>query len=150
MNKRRLLKLADLLEADAANKEGVKFDLTAWAKKTDAEGNSRIYDFEQGEVVPVNCSTAACAWGLAAISGAFKRQGVSYQIWEDGRLVPTFDGKKEFHAAEAFFGIDIEGAGFLFDPDEYPTSKTKGASGERYVAQRIRNFVAGKARPKAA
>ena len=27
MNKRRLLKLADLLEADAANRKGLKFDL---------------------------------------------------------------------------------------------------------------------------
>jgi hypothetical protein len=148
MNKRRLLKLADLLEADAENEKGVRFDLSAWARKDDGEGYFSMYGFSAKEVVPVNCNTAACAWGLAAISGAFKRQGVGYHIYpSSGVLVPTYKDKTEIHAAEDFFKISEEEAWFLFDPDEYPERKRTGAAGERFVAKRIRDFVAGKVGP---
>jgi hypothetical protein len=124
MNKKRLLKLADLLEADAKNKKGVRFDLTAWAQKQDADEPTyfNAYAFSPGEKISVNCGTAACAWGLAAISGVFKRQGVEYKIYNSGFLVPTFDGKDEIDAATAFFDINTDQAWFLFDPGEYPQS----------------------------
>lgn len=146
MNKRRLLKLADLLEADAKNKKGVKFDLYAWAKK-EVDGELDRFAFKKGEVVEVNCSTAACAWGLAAISGAFKRQGVGYTISGYGYLCPTYGRKREFSAARAFFEISEKEADFLFEPSSYHYSKRTGAEGELYVAQRIRDFVAGKVAP---
>ncbi len=149
MNKRRLLKLADLLEADAKNKKGVSFDLAAWAKKKVDRDHPyfSVYGFVPREVVEVSCNTAACAWGLAAISGEFKRQGVGYRITHEGNLIPTFERKTEIRAATAFFGISEDEAWFLFDPHKYPDSKRRGAVGERYVAKRIRDFVAGKASP---
>lgn len=147
MNKRRLLKLADLLEADAANKKGAAFDLGTWAKKKDEDGYYDAYAFTPGETVPVSCNTAACAWGLAAISGAFKRSGVGYKIEDNGYLVPTYDDLEDFDAAEAFFDINETQADFLFEGIHYPDNKTKGAAGERYVAKRIRDFVAGKVAP---
>lgn len=149
MNKRRLLKLADLLEADAKNKKGVSFDLTAWAKKRDAEVPDwfSTHNFTRGEIVPVSCNTAACAWGLAAISGAFKKQGVGYMIAGSGMLLPTFEGRREIRAAIRFFDINKDQAWFLFDPEKYPAAFRKGAKGERYVAKRIRDFVAGKVSP---
>lgn len=147
MNKERLLKLADLLEADADNTKGVSFDLCAWAQKKNEKGMFVTYGFQPGEIVAVNCDTAACAWGLAAISGAFKDEGVDYKIGcETGfnRLIPTFEGQIEFRAAESFFDIGMTEVSFLFDPDYYPSSKLRGAKGERFVAQRIRDLVDGK------
>ena len=44
MNKKRLLKLADLLEADANNPKGIKFDMGTW-------GDGK------GEVADVSCRT---------------------------------------------------------------------------------------------
>jgi hypothetical protein len=150
VGKRRLLKLADLLEKDADNKYGVRFDLTAWAKKQDS---SHPEDFcshgfsPEEKKIPVNCSTAACAWGLAAISGAFKREGVGFKVYDNGYLVPTYEGCTEIDAAATFFQINKDQAWLLFDPDKYPKSKLTGAVGERYVAKRIRDFVAGKVSP---
>lgn len=137
MNKRRLLKLADLLEADAENKKGIKFDLNDW-------GFGENY-------TPVEhaCGTTACAVGLAIISGEFKRAGL-YNYWgETGstRIVPGYKDMRDWPAVRAFFGLGYEGAAFLFSADRYPTSKTTHAAGERYVAKRIRDFVAGKVSP---
>lgn len=145
MNKRRLLKLADLLEADAKNKKGVAFDLRAWAKKKVGGAFCR-WAFEAKEDVEVNRNTAACAWGLAAISGAFKREGIGYEIVV-GNLDPTFSGLRGIEAAQLFFGIDEDASEFLFMPYRYSRRYLTGAKGERYVAKRIRDFVAGKVTP---
>jgi hypothetical protein len=137
MNKRRLLKLADLLEADAANECGIKFDLGLWAS---TEGNQKAPE--------LNCGTTACAVGLACISGAFKRQGLTYTS-EWGGIWPHFDGLREWEAVEAFFGLSASESEFLFVDSHYyrVDLPTVGAAGERAVAKRIRDFVAGKAHP---
>lgn len=153
MNKRRLLKLADLLEADAKNKKGIKFDLAVVARKAPAGDRTWMEDYEPREAVPVDCGTAACAVGLACISGAFARSGLSYSITKDYGLLPKFrrpDGKvfsKWATAPTAFFGLTTEESDFLFTPWSYPLDMITGAAGERYVAKRIRNFVAGKVAP---
>lgn len=144
MNKDRLLKLADLLDADAENAKGVSFNLSSWAQKKNERGRFDSYTFQPGEVVSVNCDTAACAWGLAAISGSFKDDGVDYKIDSINRLIPTFEGHTEFEAAEAFFDVGRLEASFLFDPDYYPPAKLRGAVGERFVAERIRSLVDGR------
>jgi hypothetical protein len=144
MNTERLLKLADLLEADANNEKGVSFDLTAWARKrVGSTGEFSNCSFDIGEVVPVDCSTAACAWGLAAISGKFAADGVGYRVSIIGVLTPTFDGKTDYEAAETFFEIGYRQTAFLFDPEYYPETKLKGRDGELFVAQRIRDLAAG-------
>jgi hypothetical protein len=146
MNKRRLLKLVDLLEADAKNKKGIKFDLGTVGRPSNSELN-----FKVGELEPaVSCNTAACAMGLAAISGAFKRQGLSYVITRFGDINCTLEGRERFYAAAAarLFEISEAEAMFLFSPSEYRDEEpTIGAKGERYVAKRIRDFVAGKVSP---
>lgn len=139
MNKRRLLKLADLLEADAKNKKGMRFDLNI-------VGFS--YDVEETGAVRLDCSTAACAMGLASLSGAFKRAGLSY-VYTGGwlnNISTTINGRKVMYdrAAMRIFGISLRQADFLFTPSFYPDDKLTGAIGERFVAKRIRDFVAGK------
>lgn len=143
----RLLKLAELLEADAANPEGVKFDLTAWGYSTIAGGDRFDNKFRRDQkVIPVSCDTAACAWGLAAISGIFKEEGVSFEISASERaLVPSFNNLYGFDAAKAFFelGEDTDGleqVSTLFDTPSYMF--LKGAPAELEVAKRIRELVA--------
>ncbi len=142
MNKKRLLKLADLLDADAKNKKGIKFDLAHWARPAVAGVR-----FTEEEGVPVDCGTAACAVGLACISGAFKRSGFSYRLCDcEGshrlHVIPTFNGEEDMNAVEQFFAISDVEADNLFQAHSYPEKKRKGAIGERAVAKRIRDLVA--------
>lgn len=143
MNKRRLLKLAGLLEADAKNKKGIKFNLGVWAAPADGT------DMSDRTEPAVDCNTQACAVGLACISGAFKRQGLTY-VYRMGFfgnliLIPKFRHRREFSAVQAFFGISEVEAEWLFQPGSY--AHGVGAKGERAVAKRLRDFVAGKAQP---
>jgi len=147
MNKKRLLKLADLLDADAKNKKGIKFDLNQWARPASSE-----VQFTEDEGVPVDCGTAACAVGLACISGAFKRSGFYYRLcYCEGpsrlHVVPTFNGKEDMDAVDEFFDISCAESNHLFQAHSYPKTKQKGALGERAVAKRIRDFSAGKSAP---
>ncbi len=142
MNKKRLLKLADLLEADAKNKKGIKFDLGEWGTVSDPEK-------------PLSCGTIGCAMGLAAVSGAFKRAGLSYKLDSFNHVDIEFFSATQnttggFSSAAYLFDIKFDEALELFDPDHYPPrSKIDGAAGERMVAKRIRAFVAGKYTPDA-
>lgn len=47
MNKRRLLKLADLLEADARNRKGIKFDLGSVGGASDWMAERRSSDYRR-------------------------------------------------------------------------------------------------------
>ena len=131
MNKRRLLKLAKLLRANAKNKTGVKFDIESWGKVPPGE-------------VKLDCGTTACAVGLAVISGVFKKQGLSYQN-QYGIPVPTYQGERGFFAVETFFNITEPQALYLFHKDEYALSLRQGAKAERAVATRIERFCSRKA-----
>lgn len=137
MNKRRLLKLADLLEADAKNKKGIKFDLETWGYANN----------DDDAPVSHSCGTTACAVGLAVVSGAFKRSGLKNYFEGGSSICPEFEGKNEWPAVRAFFGLSFGEDEFLFSDHRYPVGKTIGAIGERYVAKRIRDFVAGKVSP---
>lgn len=137
MNKRRLLKLADLLESDSKNKKGMKFSI--WAVGYAADYSS---PFEPG----LDCGTVACGMGLAAISGAFKRAGLGYRV-EGGRIQTTWNNRKvNFErAAAALFDIHVNDADFLFTHNI--TIPSRGAAGERGLARQIRKFVEGKVTP---
>jgi len=77
--------------------------------------------------------------GLAALSGAFKRQGLGFKI-VDNEIEFTFKGKvtDAISAARRTFGITNDEAHhlFLFQND-------RGAVAEKAVAQRIRDFANG-------
>lgn len=139
MNKKRLLKLADLLEADAENPAGARFDLGTWAW---SEGNDRFptpRSFKR-----LDCNTQACAVGIACLSGAFKDEGLRWRsLGDENNIIPLFDGWDGFEAVEAFFSITHDESHFLFVNHKYRDLPTKGADGERVVANRIRDFVSG-------
>jgi hypothetical protein len=138
VGKNRLLKLADLLEADAKNKKGIKFDLRDWGH-TDDQWTTPL---------SVSCGTTACAVGLAVVSGAFKRSGLYNRSDLPGEIVPGVGDLEGFEAVESFFNLTEEEAGFLFSDIYYPIGRIKGAKGERFVAKRIRGFVAGRYNPR--
>ena len=125
MHKKRLLKLADLLEADAKNKKGIKFDMGTWGVT------------EYGNL---SCGTQACAMGLAALSGAFKRQGLRAEIYF-GDVTVHFGEYEGFAAASELFGISGGDACWLFSSSYYDGAMI-GAKAECIVAKRIRAFVA--------
>jgi hypothetical protein len=135
VNKRRLLKLADLLETDAKNRKGIRFDLSTW-------GN-----VEAADKPVLSCNTTACAMGLAAISGIFKKQGLDYELTPSGNIAIHVKGAYGgFSAAAELFSISHDESDWLFDYPSYGEAATlTGAKGERMVAKRIRDFVAGKA-----
>lgn len=157
---KRLMKLADLLEADASNKKGVRFDLGTvadpWDKvlvEEDANGGwpYSTYKTQPGYTPAANCGTVACAMGLAAVSGVFKRSGLTYEI-EGTNIDIVLDGaiRAYEHAAMDFFALTEAEANWLFTPDFYTNKhgeyvEVKGAKGERRVAKRIRTLIAGNA-----
>jgi len=148
MNKRRLLKLADLLEADAKNKKGIQFDIGTIGQPS---------DFREQFKPGLNCGTTACAMGLAAISGAFNHGAIrlSFKVSEYD-IDTTINGRRHVYyvAASKAFDISEGAARFLFSTSFYDDYANKhgelptGARGERYVAKRIRDFVAGKMGPE--
>lgn len=144
MNVERLERLAALLERDAANDKGAKFDLGVWA--TPSERRLEANFTEKAETIKMDCGTTACALGLAAISGVFKKDGLTFEYYQQQNdtfvLTPTFNGADGFSAGVFLFDIDHDDSRYLFDPDCYGTTP-KGAEGELFVAKRIRDFAAG-------
>lgn len=139
MNKERLLKLEALLIADANNPQGLKFDLKNWAYNP-SKGAHRWSDFPQDAVLKVDCNTAGCGLGLAAISGIFKDEGFTYKISGDGELIVQFNSYEYFEAAREFFEIPEKAVRVLFDTPTYNHSTT-GAVAELELARRIRQLV---------
>lgn len=142
MHKRRLLKLADWLEAQAD------------ARKPDFQFNLRMFGRFAKTAAPLTCGTTACALGGAALAGLFKRQGLSFQIdtsyiWRhhDEHNIHVIhtdqNGRRSlnFNAAQKLFGITKQEALHLFCPGEQHTGVTDGKRGARNVAKMIREFV---------
>lgn len=136
---KRLLILADLLEADAKNSEGVKFNLRTW-------GWNRLEEEEP----KISCNTEACAVGLAALSP--KLPGLTYKLQALNNKKPAFlmpilkSDPDVYHwdAIEHYFRISFDEARYLFSASEYDYNFWTGAHGERAVAKRIRSFVANR------
>jgi len=179
MYEERLRRMSKLLRDDAANPTGVKFDLGTWSEP-DAQdpapgfeqliagcgnwalpegvfGNDTARDdrYSDPEVikVPVSCGTKACAFGLAAISGVFKDDGLTYRFLRNGAhaysgmLLPAIkddSGRwvEGFNAAAVLFDITDDDAQYFFDPSSYPNTPRE-AEGEIEVADRIDAFLAG-------
>jgi hypothetical protein len=140
MNYERLLRLADLLEADAVRPDGIRFNLGCLVEMDMRDDRDKV---------ALNCGTQACAVGLAAISGAFENEGLGYTL-EHGGFSPIFAGEvcEWDWAAEKLFEIEPNVVDFLFTTNGYSTGSDLvpmiGADAERQVAQRIRDLVSGK------
>jgi len=146
-----MLRGAELLEADAVNPEGIKFNLNVWAADASVDLSKpfsqvpQIKQYKEDTVIPVNCGTQACAFGLFVLSGAFKKEGLTYQI-RDGRLVPVMTTAlftvDNWNAAMQLFDLAEEQAFELFNSDKYPIYQRTGAIAELAVATRMRKMAA--------
>lgn len=134
MKNKRLLKLADLLDEDAKNKKGIKFDMYQWGRVKNADH-------------PVSCGTHACALGFAALTGKFKGLGAS--ISPDGRVRFKLDdilvepdevSKEIFGLTEDQFKYLFIGSAYL-ENEKFGVAGMEGAKAERRVAKRIRRLV---------
>lgn len=144
-----LLKLADMLEADAGNPTGAFFSLDVLVDNPDIEEIDSS-DFKPDRPIPLTCNTKVCAFELAMLSGQFK--GLTYDIhypeqyadkMYNGEIRPVWEETimSYDYAASHMFGINLIQAHYLFSPSYY-SRKIEGAEGERFVAARIRKFVA--------
>lgn len=144
MKKDLLLQGAALLEANAANPTGMKFDLSWWGNAMNEDG-----------VLSVSCGTTGCAMGLFALSGAFEKHGLldpnkdnPIEAKQTFSLLPIYVNpdtgqyRSGFNAAVELFGISSGAANYLFNSDAYGDDvPTTGADGELAVMNRIRAFV---------
>lgn len=158
MNVERLTHLRDLLRADAANPQGVRFDLGVWASPRAGDPSYRLasdpiyitHELRDVEVVnapTMSCDTFACALGLACLDPVFQAQGLRFTVSPRGNgqsawMIPTFGTDDTFAAGAAFFDIDIDDSEYLFDPSCYDGTP-KEAEGELFVAQRVDDFLNG-------
>jgi len=138
--RRRLLKLAKLLEANAKNKKGCRFDYGDWGSIEDPYQKPGL-----------NCGTTACALGLAAISGKFP--GLGYKIGRGNYSIMirlAGRGNRDlgnFQIGAKYFGITMEQSHYLFSEalsEVGNLGSSGGAKAERAVAKAIKRFVAGK------
>lgn len=128
VGRRRMLKLARLLEKDAKDKKGIKFDMWTWG-------------FVNDEKNKLSCQTTACAMGLAALSGAFRSAGLVAKIPKNGFFIRfKFKGRRleGVSAAVKLFGISRKDAQNLFTEWD---SNPAGAKAELAMAQRLRDYV---------
>lgn len=149
MNKRRLLKLADELDALAKSrrKSLPKFSLVQWGWQR-KERQGRI-------PTELSCARAACAVGTAMLMPSFQRQGLKCRVEGNRMMVPLFRGHQNWQAVDAFFfniaepsrWASSDEATWLFQSNSYPKGQRTGKTAMLAVAKRIRNFVAGEARP---
>lgn len=95
----------------------------------------------------MDCGTTACAMGLAALSGAFKHQGLRAETERRGDIIEVNvampNSRYGLHAAMDLFNINYKAAEWLFTAEAYWHDPTRGSAGERAVAKRIRAVVAG-------
>jgi hypothetical protein len=132
MNCGRLECLAALL--DRVGETGPsRFDLAGW-------GANEIRQAGFLWLRRQSCNTAACAVGLACVSGIFADDGLSYSEDADGKITPSFAGLEGWSAVKTFFDVDQNQAVELFAEHSYAI--TTGPEAARMVAARIRLTIA--------
>lgn len=140
--KKRLLRLAKLLRKDAKCKTGIKFNMGDWGSTEDVDTK-----------IGMNCGTQACALGLAAISGEFKRDGLSFKTTADSPFCDpvntvdfTYKGREcnAIEAAMATFDIPQCVADYIFGGDATVRTNGEGAKAEIEMAEIIEGVCKGK------
>jgi len=137
MNAAALLKLADLLDGDAADPDGIQYD-------------SLDYGTVHDQDKLLSCETTACALGLAAISGEFADLGLGcimhiFDMHNNvARICFTYRANrmKAIDAARLTFDLSIEDACYLFGGVVVDANgRRSSAAAERAHAAMVRCFV---------
>lgn len=131
--KERLLLLADRLDADAANPNGMKFDLLNWFSDETVNG------YDSPTQLKPDCNTTGCAIGLAMLTPEFNAEGFKAEKYV---FDPEFGDDVGWVAVGGYFELTRDECERLFQCSFYPEALRKGVDGERAVAARIRDFLA--------
>lgn len=137
----RLNRLAGLLDAYRHNPGKTEFDLSGWSTRKTRRGG---FLWMQA----VECGTAACAVGLACLSGEFSHDGLSAVKYQDGTILPIYGEASNWDAVQGFFGLSQRQALYLFDENSYDVRQGQLAAAA--VAARIRALVGRSERSKRA
>ncbi len=92
----------------------------------------------------LSCGTTACALGWATTIPSLRKAGLYLDQYGDPRLKGTRAANytpPAFDAAMKLFGISLDDAEFLFEPQDTPSGDEEDAS-PKYVASKIERFVA--------
>lgn len=129
----RLDRLATMLEGYRPEPGGLAFDLEDWSK-TQIKRHGFLW------LKKAQCGTAACAVGLACLSGEFASDGLSFTPDDDdGSVLPVCGEKVGWEAVRSFFRLTAKQAFYLFESGSYDT--TTGPRAALAVAGRIRTMV---------
>ena len=134
MNKERLLKLADFVEANAVDNN---FNMTTYFSR----------NVRKPEDLQHNCGSTACLAGWGCLVPEFKQAGYHAELYDSTRpnlgIVPVYGDHKMFDALMRFFDLKYSQSLYLFgeyaDEDETVSRADEGVEQE---VTRIRDFVA--------
>ncbi len=101
MNVTRLLHLITVLER--VERERLGFNMGIWHASTDQH----------------SCGTTCCAGGWAALDPVFNAEGLALEHYAGGISTPAFGDRTHYGAIQEFFGLEVESAVFLFNPNTY-------------------------------
>ena len=111
------------------------------------EGEVPAFDLTDWQS-PSDCGFSACAIGHACLDKRFNDLGLKSPI---GLMTPMYQGVQSWDALQEFFGIAPDDLYFLFDIDEYQSSRKQPSAwakpneyfspGPSIVAQRIELFL---------
>lgn len=137
MNKKRLLRVATILDKHAAARKK-DFDLESYVTlKTEAkEMITNTTNLHAAKRILSDCGYTACAIGEACLDSALRAQGLRFFVDMVGQGWPTYDGAEGVEAVRAFFGLNRPEVEYLFMPSEYDNWHSRKA-----VSRRIREFI---------
>lgn len=140
MNLDRLERLAVMLDEYRDDGALPAFDLAQWGTYVN-ERSGFLW------LLKHPCDTAACAVGLACVSGAFAGEGLRFIRRRDGEITPLYGRQENWDAVQAFFDLTPRQAERLFLEDEYG-GPVVGEAGAKRVARRIRGMIKPRVRTK--
>lgn len=134
MNKERLTKLADFVEANAVDNT---FNMTTFFSKN----TSKPEDLRN------KCGTTACLAGWGCLVPEFNKEGYKAKLYDVTRpelgIVPVYNDKIMFDALKDFFDLTPEQAHYLFgEYSDLEDTVSRIDDGVELAVSRIRDFVA--------
>ena len=91
---------------------------------------------ERIEMGAWKCGTSACAVGWGCASPALAEEGLRFATRWGSVESPSYDGRSDWDAVEAFFDLTFDEADFLFFDYDDPSKSA--------VVARIREFIRSK------
>lgn len=141
MRRDRLERLIAVLEQ--VEREHRPFDMEVWSGGRYDDVGRVVRTAPTLDIPAEECGTASCALGWAARDPVTIAQGLTLEPCTKTKdiLVPTFERRTGYRAAEEFYELSYEAVRFLFSPDEYEVDDEETTP--QAVANRVRYILSG-------